>query len=307
LLLVVVLPLLSGGIYWWLGAPDFIALEPVPAQQAASDAGGMEDALQKLRARLAVTPADLDGWMLLGRTLMVQQQYTAAADTFAQAQRHVGERADLLAAQAEALSMTQEQVGGRSQQLAMRALELDPDNHLALWLSGYAAYGQGDSTSAVRHWERLLALLPAQNPMTQLVLDGLAQARGKPDATPTASPTTEMAEEVALQISVRLDESLLAEVAAGDVLFVYALDPAGGRMPIASVRRDATFPTQVTLDGTSVLLRDRQLADFPALKIVARVSRSGEATTRSGDLYAEAVIRPREGGSLSLVIDRQVP
>lgn len=306
LALALLLPLLAGGIYWWLGAPDFIEVESALQHQRAGGGADMDEAMARLRDRLAANPTDLEGWLLLGRSLTVQQQFAAAADTYAQALSHVGEQPDLLALYAEALAMTQGGVGGRPEELALRALELEPDTAIALWLAGYAATERGDFTTAVARWERLLGVLPADNRMTALVQDSLAQARQRLGTAAATAPTAAAAAGGAIRVSVRLDESLGERLAAGDVLFVYAQDPAGGRMPIASVRRDARFPVEVVLDDSTVLIEGRGLGEMPSLNLVARISRSGDATTRSGDLYGE--VRWAAGqAQADILIDRVVP
>jgi len=300
----VLLPLLAGGIYLWLGAPDFIEVESATQHQAGGGMGSMDEAMARLRTRLANNPKDLEGWLLLARSQTVQQQYGAAADTYAQALQQVGEHAELLALYAEALAMAQGRVSGRPEELATRALALDPNSVIALWLSGYGASERGDFASAVARWERLLGLLPADGGrMTTLVQDSLAEARTRLGVT-AQSPAA--AADAALRISVRLAEALRAELTAQDVLFVYAQDPAGGRMPIASVRRAAVFPAEVVLDDSTLLQPGRRLTDLSALKLVARISRSGEAATRSGDLYGEARWAAGEG-TATIVIEHTVP
>lgn len=303
LLLAALLPMLAGGIYFWLGAPDFIEVERATQHQSAG--GNMDEAVTRLRARLAANPTDLEGWLLLGRSLTVQQQYKAAADTYAQALQQVGEQADLLALYAEALAMVQGQVSGEPEALALRALTLDPDSIIALWLGGYAASERGDFATAVARWERLQGLLPADSRMTKRVQESLAEARQRLGAPAAAAPQTADAGG-AVRVSVRLDESLRSQLAAQAVLFVYAQDPEGGRMPIASVRRTAALPAEVVLDDSTVLQPGRRLTDLPALKIVARIAQTGEAMTRSGDLYGE--VRVAAGtGQVTILIDRVVP
>lgn len=302
-LLVVVVPLLAGSIYFWLGAPDFITVERVAPSPSTS--GNMDEAVARLRARLAANPDDLAGWRLLGRSLMVQQQYQAAADAYAQAMQQVGEQAELLALYAEALAMVQGRVSGQPEALARRALTLDPDNLIALWLAGYAAGEQGDFATAVMRWERLEGLLPADGSMAKRVQESLAEARQQL-GTPTAVPQAAADATGAIHVSIRLDESLRTQLAAQAVLFVYVQDPEGGRMPIASVRRVAALPADVVLDDSTVLQPGRRLSDLPALKIVARIAQSGAAATRSGDLYGEVRV-PAGTGEVTILIDRVVP
>ena len=181
LVVAISLPLLASGIYLWLGTPDAINGKPgsssVAQHQAAGGMEGMEDAIVRLQGRLAANPDNLDNWLLLGRSLMMQQRYGAAADAYAEAMKHFGENAELIALYAEALTMVQGRVSGRPEELALLALEYNPDTLIALWLAGYAATERDDFATAITHWERLLPLLPAEGRMTRMVTEGLASAR----------------------------------------------------------------------------------------------------------------------------------
>ena len=56
------------------------------AQGAGQDAD-IEDLLAQLEARMAAQPDDLEGWLLLARTLKASQQYAEAADALEQARK----------------------------------------------------------------------------------------------------------------------------------------------------------------------------------------------------------------------------
>lgn len=297
-------PLLATGTYLWLGAPDFIEVETAQHQNGSGSAE-MDEAVARLRARLAANPEDMEGWVLLGRSLMVQQQFTAAADTYAQALRHIGEQPELLALYAEALATAQGRVTGEPEALAMRALELNPDTVIALWLSGFAATERGDFATAVKRWERLLPLLPAESRMTEVVQESLNEARQRLGTVAPAPQASAAA--TSLHITVTLDDKLRSQLGPNDVLFVYVKDPSGGRMPIASVRTVTTiFPAEVVLDDSAVLVPGRRLADLSTLDIVARISHSGEAMTRSGDLYGESQVAAGDAAAV-LRINQVVP
>ena len=70
--------------------------------------------------------------------------------------------------------------------------------------------------------------------------------------------------------------------------------------------RASALPGQFTLSDANSMIPGRSLADFEELTLVARVSASGQPTEQPGDLYAQAVFRPKEGGTVALVIDQVV-
>ena len=120
-----------------------------------------------LAARLERQPDDLEGWRMLARSWGVLGEPEKAADAYAEVARRapddLGAQTDyagaLLALDATDVPPSPEVVA----QL-QKVLALDQDNPEALFHLGRAAAARGDSTGAVRHWQRLLAQLPASSP-----------------------------------------------------------------------------------------------------------------------------------------------
>lgn len=121
--------------------------------------------LASLEAHLERHPEDSDNWLLLTRTLTALGKTDQALEHY-RAALTMGqdEHPELLARYADLLAGTR---GGRLQgdpeRLVRRALDIDPDHRLALWLAGSAALERGDTAVARRHWTRLQALLPKES------------------------------------------------------------------------------------------------------------------------------------------------
>ena len=141
------------------------ALEPARQQAAMGGAADheIEALLAGLRTRLEQQP-DPQGWALLARSLVSLDRPQEALAAFAQALAHGGDQDPAILAQyADLLAFTGQSLQGRPLELVTQALALDPDHPLALWLAGTAALQQNDHATARRHWERLLAGLPADS------------------------------------------------------------------------------------------------------------------------------------------------
>src|SRR5947208_2358041 len=83
-----------------------------------------------------------------------------------------------LADYADALAMAQGRtLQGEPEKIILHALAIDPDNVKALLLAGTAAFNRSDPRAAIRHWERVLRLLPKESDMIQRVQASIAQAR----------------------------------------------------------------------------------------------------------------------------------
>jgi cytochrome c-type biogenesis protein CcmH len=113
----------------------------------------------------------------------------------------------------------------------------------------------------------------------------------------------------AIEVAVTLDDALRDQVMPGDTLFVYARAPAGPRMPLAIVRLSAAdLPATVTLDDSSAMMPNMKLSTFEEVLVLARISRSGDAMTRSGDLQGSTgPVRVEGSARVEVVIDTRAP
>lgn len=153
----VAVPLLSVGLYTWLGAPGILQAQARGIDPGAHDVDAM---VQALGARLARDGQDAEGWYVLGRSELELEHYVAALKALDQARLQAPDRADYLAAYAEALALSRgDNLSGEAADLIARALKLDPLEPKALELAGLAAYQAQDYSAAVRHWRLLLPRL----------------------------------------------------------------------------------------------------------------------------------------------------
>jgi len=295
-------PLLAVLLYLQLGAPDFVD-PPAAAQHQAGSEMDMAALTQQLAKRLEQNPGDVQGWMLLGRSLVMQERYQEAAETYERALERAGEHPDLLIDYAEMLALQQGSMRGKARELIERALRLDPDAQGALWLAGVAAFEQEDYTAAIAHWQQLQKLLPAQDAEAHaMVRDNLNEARGRlgePQPLAEAAPM--------LRLRISLAPALVARVQPEQVLFIMARPPEGG-MPVVALRRLAReLPLDIVLDDSAMLTAGRSLGDFAQVEVVARISGSGNAAAASGDMEGSVVVNPRTVEPVAIRIERVRP
>jgi len=106
---------------------------------------------------------------------------------------------------------------------------------------------------------------------------------------------------------VSVAPGLVAEVGPGDTLFVFAQDAAGPPMPLAVQRlRAADLPLQTTLDDSNSMTPARRLSSVDRWRLVARISRAGNAMPQPGDLEgAVEVGRADAAGPIRVLIDKK--
>jgi len=305
-------PICALAVYVAVGNPRAL----LPQTAGGANAHGVsaqqfEAMVSRLAARLKENPEDPEGWMMLGRSYAVLGRFGEASEAYAKAAARTPGDAQLLADYADALAMAQGRtLDGEPERILLRALAIDPNNVKALLLAGTAAFNRNDGTAAVRHWERVLGLLPAESDMVQRVQASIAQARslggssgGKTQiARPAQAPGAGRVSGV-----VTLAPQLAGKVAPGDTVFIFARAAEGPRMPLAILRKRASdLPVRFTLDDSMAMAPQMKLSAFPQVIIGARVSKSANASPQPGDLQGSSAPISVGAKSVSVVIDTEL-
>jgi cytochrome c-type biogenesis protein CcmH len=260
----------------------------------------------KLIERLKQQPDDLEGWMMLGRSYVYMQQYQNAADVFAELNKRKPNDPAVMLHYADALAMARNgQMGGEPAELVFQAVKLLPEDHTALWLAGMAKAEAGDFAQAISYWKKLSGLLPADNESQQQVQKMIQMAEAEQQKPQVAASS---AAAVDIKVTVALDDALKAKVEPQYTVFIYAQAVSGPKMPLAIVRKQvADLPASVVLNDSVAMQPQTHLADFKQLRIVARVSKTGNAMSQPGDLLGAAQLDAVEGNpSVGITINQEV-
>ena len=176
LVIMLMLPLGTAGVYAWLGAPD--AIDPVASAKA--DDAKVNQMVETLAARLKANPNDAQGWAMLARSYKVMRRFDEAEQAFVKAGDLVNKDPDLLVEYADLLAVrANDNIEGRPLELVNKALALDPQHPMALMMSGVAAYRRNDFALAVARWEKLLAVIEPGSTDAQQIEADIADARAK--------------------------------------------------------------------------------------------------------------------------------
>jgi cytochrome c-type biogenesis protein CcmH len=324
--LAVIVPTVSGLLYWQLGSHQAIILPGISSPTAQ---GGLDRTLQtseelhalseRLKERLDQNPEDGVGWALLARSYVEVGRHADAVPLYERAMKLIPEDPQMLADYADALGMLNgRKLAGRPEQLIQRALKIDPNHIKALMLAGTMAFDRKEFGMAVQYWERAGANLPAGagGEVRQALLSGIAEAKELAGGNPAmakslgeaASSTGSGGQSAAISGTVTLAPSLAGNVAPTDTLFVFAREMSGPSMPVAIVRATKKdLPFTFRLDDSTSPMPSRKLSAVGTVVIMARLSKSGQALPQSGDL--EGTSEPVKPGAsqLAVVIDREVP
>jgi cytochrome c-type biogenesis protein CcmH len=321
--LALLLPLASVLTYLSLGDPQAIGAAGSVAPAAATATGAqhsvtseqIEGMVANLAQRLKSQPDDAEGWMMLGRSYTALGRYPDAVIAFRRAVALVPGDATLLSDFADVLGMAQgKRLAGEPAQLVQQALDIDPRHVKALALAGSVAFEARDYGAARGYWERLVAVVPAESELARSVRGSIAQAQqleaGAPAAAAPVAVATGAAAPAATSIrgEVRIAPELLARIAPGDTLFVFARAVQGPRMPLAILRQPVgAWPRTFELNDSMAMAPELRLSGYSPLSIGVRISRSGDATPRSGDLIGQAGPVVPGSDSVTVVVDGVQP
>jgi cytochrome c-type biogenesis protein CcmH len=265
----------------------------------------------RLARHLEHDPQDLDGWLMLGRSYSVLQEYPLAVRAFARADRlSGGKSAEAVVGQAEALALSdQNELDGRAARLIERALQLDPRSGKALFLGGLIAARQGNLPLARERFAALLTMDPPATvrPLIEQQISVIDETLARKSA---AAPQTAAAAADAAHTVVTVNVSVspkLAAAAAGGSLYVFVRDPAQSGPPLAVKRLESYFPQSVALSASDSMIPGRSFTAGQSVQVVARIARSGSPVAVSGDPFGQITYQVGRDGVVGLVIDRLTP
>jgi len=330
-MIAVLLPASAAGLYLKLGSPVAIAPEAKPVVAAVSEAASksphgmsfdqIRTSAGELAARLKSNPGDGEGWATLGRSYNVLGRFAEAAAAYEKAVSLLPADAQLLADYADALAMSQGQkLDGQPFEIIKQALKKDPANLKALALAGTAAFERKDYREAVGYWGKVVQTAPADSEFSRSIGSSLEEARALAEGRqPVAMlseimpplkpvPMEQATGAATLKGTVSLAPQLASRVKPNDTVFIFARAEKGSRMPLAILNKPfRELPLTFTLDDSSAMAPGMKLSSADAVMVVARISRSGNATAQSGDL--EGVVGPIKPGSkdIQLKIDKVLP
>lgn len=285
-LLFIFIPLVSLALYVNLADPD-VFQKVAMQEQKQNKTAEVRDMISKIIERLKQNPDDMQGWLMLGRAYLFIQDFNQAEQVFAKLYLLQPENVEVMVNYADILAMTHNgQLSGKAAQLIEKALILAPDNNDVLWMAGMLKVEQGEVLRATDYFKKLAAQLPADSVALQEVEKMLADIKSKQAA---AEDRPAAANPLRILVNVELDKQWSDSVSANQTVFIYAQALSGPKMPLAIVRKQvADLPLTVELNDSMAMQANLHLSDFAQVKIIARISKTGNAMTQSGDVLGSS-------------------
>lgn len=313
----VAFPIVVGALYWTLGAPESV----MPGKKVAGKDGQhalspeqITAMVERLSLRLQENPNDGGGWLMLARSYAVLGRYPESSAAFARAVTLLPPDAQNFADFADIIAMSQgKSLQGEPEKLVRRALEVDPRNVKALALSGTIAFDRQDYAAAIREWQKVLALVPEESAAAAGIQGSIRDAENRMaisgrQVSDSGKASGDMPVAAAsLSGTVEIDPKLRASIKPGDTLFVFARAVNGPKMPVAMLRAKAgEMPMNFKLDDSMAMAPQFKLSTVGQVVVGARISKSGDALARTGDLEGLSSPVSAGGGSVKIIINSVV-
>ncbi|MGY6216205.1 c-type cytochrome biogenesis protein CcmI [Methylolobus aquaticus] len=280
-----ILGAVAGGLllYGQLGRLDLVRAPPASTAEARES---LQATVEQLAAKLAKEPNDLQGWLLLGRSLEAMGNSAKALTAYEFARKLAPDNLDIIALYAQALAENNGgSMAGEPAKLVDGILARDPKHPTGLWLAGLGAAERDEMAVAAGYWRALAKQLPPDSEEYRTVADYIAQAEAAAPSSNAPAVAPQPASGARIAVHVTLSPALKSRAAPDDSVFVFARASEGPPMPLAVVRRQVRdLPLEVTLDDSMAMMAGRKLSSFERIVIGARISKSGKPTPSPGDL-----------------------
>jgi len=314
----VAMPLCAASIY--LKVSPSRADSAGAAAQSSSERGPMSaqqlaQHVEQLTEHLRRNSDDAQSWHQLARAHQRLRQLPAAAAAYARAAALMPGDPDVLVDYADTLAaVSGKNLNGQPMELVQAALRINPNHQKGLAVAGTAAFNFGDFALAIRYFERLLRTFPpdSQNARSVAVSIDKARAAMAASTAPTEPPRSSRAPGAgsapSIDGTVAVDRGLAARVASTDTVFIAARAVNGPNTPLAVLRMQAKdLPMSFRLDDSMAMSPSLKLSNYQSVVVLARISKSGNATPASGDLVGSVGPVIPGGRDVKVLIDRVVP
>lgn len=319
--LIFLIPAATFWMYHLFGTPDAINIAPprTTARAAAQadthspESGQMDAMIDGLRTKLLENPEDIEGWMLLARTLRATQRFPEALEALEFANRLSPGNPFIMveAVETQIYTSPEGRITPEMTVTLQQALEIQPDLQKAMWLLGIAAAQSGDDASAINYWEALLEQVDSNSNVAESVQAQVNEAKARMGVAIDHAPSTPGDSDAwtGMRVSVSAGRESAPSIPPDGVLYVIIRSPGPTVGPPVGVRRIANpkLPIELTISDQDSMLKERQISAQDEVQIMARISRTGSPGASPGDWQSSPVtVTLNSAENIELIINQRV-
>ena len=292
IILLLVIPVFVISVYSFIGTPNSIEKLVLVSdlKNTKSDSEklvSVEQMLKRVERRLLDDPNNSDDWLMLANSYVVLKRYPEAIRALENLYRLKGDDPSLLFRYADVLAMANSGIfAGKPSELIKKALQLDPQNTMGLWLAGLVAYEEGEVKKAINYWENVLPKLEIGSEEEKNIRKYIEFAKENNNISIQNNDSiTQEKIEYSLKLSIELSPNF-TNVNKNKIVFIYAKPiNSPNNMPIIVLRKTvADLPLLVEMNDSMSMLPSNKLSDYKSVQVLARISNSGNAKSEKGDL-----------------------
>jgi cytochrome c-type biogenesis protein CcmH len=291
-ILVLVIPVFVISVYSFIGDPNSIeklvlVSDLKNSKNNSEKLVSVEQMLNRVERRLLDEPNNSDDWLMLANSYVVLKRYPEAIRAFENLYRLKGDDPSLLFRYADVLAMANSGIfAGKPSELIKKALRLDPQNTMGLWLAGLVAYEEGEINEAINYWQNVLPKLEIGSEEEKNIRKYIQFAKENNNISiQNDNSITQEEIEYSLKLNIELSPNFTS-VNKSKVVFIYAKPiNSPNNMPIIVLRKTvADLPLLVEMNDSMSMLPSNKLSDYKSVQVLARISKSGNAKSEIGDL-----------------------
>ncbi|WP_281214328.1 c-type cytochrome biogenesis protein CcmI [Shewanella insulae] len=270
----------------------------------------MAQRIQTMESQLQSEPENSQLLFSLGHAYISANRYDDAVKAFDKAMELVGTHAELLGPKATAMYYKANQrITPAVQAIIDQSLALDPEDPSTLLLVGMDAFFSAEYKKAIDSWQIILDS-DRSDVDRSAIINAIESAKMRMQAETGEMPVDATHQQAATNKTVTIDVSIAPELAenvsGSDMLFIFARNTQGPKVPLAATKVSAkSLPVSITLDDSTGMGGDIKLSDAKQVEVIAVLSKHGSVKAQPGDLQGR--LETMEVGSTAkLVIDTLV-
>ncbi|MDH5433416.1 MAG: c-type cytochrome biogenesis protein CcmI [Gammaproteobacteria bacterium] len=195
-----------------------------------------------------------------------------------------------------------------SNRILMSVIKQNPQHEGALMMLGFNALNSGQFQQAIDAWTLVLKNRDPSSSSYKMLESSIEFAKKQLLVAKQHPQSNNQVEEALLDnkhIKVDLDisQNLSSKLSGNEVLFIFAIAENGPKFPVAVARMTVSeIPEFITLSDANAMQAEYAMSKFASVKVSAKISMTGNATDKTGDLITDEVIvkAPYAGQSITL-------
>jgi cytochrome c-type biogenesis protein CcmH len=300
-------------LYQQVGEPEGVDTGNTPTSELRGELIRIANSLER-------DPDNVENWTRLGLAYRDIGELSSAEHALRRALYLDEDNGFIMVELAETLLYASQtpRLPAESRSLLERAAQTEPDNQKALWLLGIGAFQDNDYAGALDWWGQLERQLP-EGSVRNSVREQMQRARARleggeatdgerlpPGHPPLAQTDSES--QPSFRVTIELDPELRENLSGSEVVFLIARAAEGPAAPLAVRRLTVNdLPASVALSDADAMVEGLEISSFPELILTARVSFTGDAQARDGDLEGQTgPVSILEAAAAEVRIDRVV-